>query len=186
MKKYLLIFLLSTGIANAQMTTEQLNLVPWPQKINLNEGIFTLDKNFKVNITGNPNPRIFVAATRFLRRLDGRTGQFFDQGFVTKTNEFPEAQLQINCVNAGVIKIYEDESYQLDIQNNKITINATSDLGAIHGLETLLQMLQNDANSFYFPNTKISTLSLQAFSTAAIERVICFSLASLCTSSKFT
>ena len=156
MKKYLLIFLLSTGIANAQMTKEQLNLVPWPQKINLNEGIFTLDKNFKVNITGNPNPRIFVAATRFLRRLDGRTGQFFDQGFVTKTNEFPEAQLQINCVNAGVIKIYEDESYQLDIQNNKITINATSDLGAIHGLETLLQMLQNDANSFYFPNTKIS------------------------------
>ena len=156
MKKYLLILLSSTWITNAQITKEQLNLVPWPQKVDLNEGVFTLNKNFKVNITGNPNPRIFLAATRFLRRLDGRTGQFFDQGFATKINEFPEAQLQINCGNGGVIKIYEDESYQLDIQNNKITINATSDLGAMHGLETLLQLLQNDATTFYFPNTKIS------------------------------
>ncbi len=156
MKKYLLVLLLITGISNAQITKEQLNLVPWPQNVNLNEGVFTLNKNFKVNITGNPNPRIFAAATRFLRRLDGRTGQFFNQGFATKINEFPEAQLQINCSNEGVIKIYEDESYQLDIQNNKISINATSDLGAMHALETLLQLLQNDAISFYFPNTKIS------------------------------
>lgn len=81
---------------------------------------------------------------------------FFQQGFITKLNEVPNAELQINCTKNGKIGLYEDESYHLDITQNKITINATSDLGALHGLETLLQMLQNNNTSFYFPVSKIS------------------------------
>jgi hexosaminidase len=130
--------------------------MPWPQSIVLNDGNFTLTKNFKVNVTGNANPRIFGGVTRFLRRLDGRTGIFFEQGFITKLNEVPIAELQINCTKSGKIGLYEDESYHLDIKQNNIIINATSDLGALHGLETLLQLLQNNSNSFYFPNAQIS------------------------------
>ncbi len=154
--KYIFILLLSSIIANAQLKTDALNLMPWPQNINSTDGDFALNKNFKVNITGNPNPRIFARTTQFLRRLDGRTGQFFEQGFVTKVNEFPSAQLQINCAQSGRIGINEDESYQLEIKSDKITINATSDLGALHALETLLQLLQNNSNSYYFPTATIS------------------------------
>jgi hexosaminidase len=75
--------------------------------------------------------------TNFLRRLDGRTGLFLEQAYVT-TNEFPAAELQINCERKGRVGLNEDESYQLSIVSNKITINATTDLGALHGLETLL------------------------------------------------
>jgi hexosaminidase len=32
------------------------------------------------------------------------------------------------------VGLNEDESYQLSIVSNKITINATTDLGALHGL----------------------------------------------------
>lgn len=156
--KYILILLFTGIITNAQITKESLNLMPWPQKITLNEGGFTLNKDFKVNISGNPNSRIFVGATNFLRRLDGRTGLFFEQGFITKINEAPEAQLQINCVRNGKIGLYEDESYQLEIQPNKITINATTDLGALHALETLLQLLQNNSTSFYLPTATITDL----------------------------
>ncbi|TCN58986.1 beta-N-acetylhexosaminidase [Flavobacterium circumlabens] len=154
--KYLLVLLLAGFTSGAQIQKEQLNLMPWPQSIVLNDGSFTLTKNFKVNITGNPNPRIFGGVTRFLRRLDGRTGIFFEQGFIAKLNEVPTAELQINCTKSGKIALYEDESYHLDISQNKITINATSDLGALHGLETLLQLLQNNGTSFYFPNSQIS------------------------------
>ncbi|MBP4142369.1 family 20 glycosylhydrolase [Flavobacterium sp. P4023] len=132
--------------------------MPWPKNINLTDGTFTINKNFKVNITGNPNPRIFVGVTRFLRRLDGRTGLFFQQDFITKINQEPSAELQINCVQSGKIELYEDESYQLEIQSDKIIINATSDLGALHGLETLLQLLQNNSTSYYFPTVKITDL----------------------------
>ncbi|MFV8346113.1 beta-N-acetylhexosaminidase [Flavobacterium sp. ZB4P13] len=154
--KYILILLFTGIIANAQIKKEQLDLMPWPQNINLTQGTFALSKNFKVNITGNPNSRIFVGATNFLRRLDGRTGLFLQQGFVTKINEVPTAELQINCVKNGKIGLYEDESYQLEIQSNKIIINATTDLGALHALETLLQMLQNNSTSYYFPTAMIT------------------------------
>ena len=154
--KYFFLLFLSSFLANAQVKTDGLNLMPWPQSISVRNGSFALDKNFKVNITGNPNPRIFARASQFLRRLDGRTGLFFNQGFLTKINEFPSAQLQINCSQSGKIGINQDESYQLEIQFNKITINANSDLGAIHALETLLQLLQNNNNSYYFPTATIS------------------------------
>lgn len=154
--KYFLILLLVSFVSNAQITTEQLNLMPWPQNIKLTAGTFALSKKFKVNITGNPNPRIFIGATNFVRRLDGRTGLFLEQSFLTKIDESPEAELQINCVRNGKIEINEDESYQLIITSNKITINATSDLGALHGLETLLQLLQNNSTAYYFPVVEIT------------------------------
>ena len=153
--KFILIVLLA-GVVNAQIQKEQLNLMPWPQNINLSVGTFALSKNFKINITGNPNPRIFIGATNFIRRLDGRTGLFLEQAFVTKTNEYPEAELQINCVRNGKIEINEDETYQLAVTTTKIVINATTDLGALHGLETLLQLLQNSSTSYYFPIVEIS------------------------------
>ena len=154
--KYILILLFFAFATNAQIQKEQLDLMPWPQNINLTAGTFALSKSFKVNITGNPNSRIFIGATRFLRRLDGRTGLFLEQSFLTKINESPEAELQINCVRNGKIEINEDESYKLTITSNKITINATSDLGALHGLETLLQLLQNNSTSYYFPTVEIT------------------------------
>ena len=156
--KHLLILLFIGFIANAQIKEEQLDLMPWPQNINLTNGTFALTKNFKVNITGNPNSRIFVGATNFLRRLDGRTGLFLEQGFVIKNNEVPAAELQINCVRNGKIGLYEDESYQLDIQSNKIIITSTTDLGALHALESLLQMLQNNNTSYYFPTAMITDM----------------------------
>jgi len=154
--KYIFFFLFASFITTAQVSKEQLNLIPWPQNISISEGSFILTKEFKVNVTGVPNERIFIAATNFLRRLDGRTGMFFNQGFVTGINEVPSAQLQINCKRNGKIELYEDESYVLDVKKDKITINATSDLGALHALETLLQLMQNNSNSFYFPVSTIS------------------------------
>lgn len=154
--KYLIIFLFASFVTSAQIKKEQLDVMPWPQNLTLTGGTFALTKDFKVNITGAPNSRVFLGATNFLRRLDGRTGLFFNQGFITKANETPTAQLQINCVRGGKIELYEDESYLLVITGNNITINATTDLGALHALETLLQLLQNDSKSYYFPNVKIS------------------------------
>ncbi|TRX40829.1 beta-N-acetylhexosaminidase [Flavobacterium restrictum] len=156
--KYIVLLLFVGFFANGQPATESLNLMPWPQKIEVKSGVFTLDKKFKVTITGMPNARIFAAITRFLSRLDGRTGLFLEQGLITKLNEAPTAQLQINCLREGKIGLYEDESYHLDIQQNNINLTATTDLGAMHGLETLLQLLQNNSTSFYFPAVTISDM----------------------------
>ncbi|MES2240317.1 MAG: family 20 glycosylhydrolase [Bacteroidota bacterium] len=154
--KFFSILLFVSFLTNAQLQKEHLDLMPWPQKVEVTSGIFLLNKDFKINCTGNPDLRILKGATRFLRRLDERTGFFFNQGFVTKLNEFPEAELQINCVRKGKIALNEEESYQLSVTSNKILINATTDLGALHALETLLQLLQNNGTEFYFPAIEIT------------------------------
>jgi hexosaminidase len=154
--RYILFLFFVVISSTAQMKLDDLNLMPWPQTINLQEGSFVLTKNFKVNITGNPNPRVFTGATQFVRRLDERTGLFLEQAFLTKVNEVPEAQLQINIIRHGEIKLNEDESYRLRVESNVIRIDATTDLGALHGLETLLQLLQNTSTWYYFPIATIS------------------------------
>ncbi|VXB98638.1 Beta-N-acetylhexosaminidase [Flavobacterium sp. 9AF] len=156
LKIILFVLLLNGTIFSQNKSIEQLNLIPWPQNIILNEGGFIINTDFKINISGHVNPRIFKASTNFLRRLDGRTGLFFKQGYITNVNEEPKAQLQINCNRAGQIGLYEDESYTIEITSNKINITSITDLGAIHALETLLQLLQNSNNQFYFPNSSIS------------------------------
>ncbi len=154
--KYLSFLLLIVSVSYAQFKKEQLNLMPWPQKVEVGSAVFLLNKDFKINITGNPDVRIFKSATRFLRRLDERTGLFLNQAYVTKWNEFPEAELQINCLRKGKVGLQEDESYSLSVLSNKIQINATTDLGALHALETLSQLLQNNGTEFYFPAVEIT------------------------------
>jgi hypothetical protein len=39
--KYIVILLLIAFVSNAQITKEQLNLMPWPQNITLTSGTFT-------------------------------------------------------------------------------------------------------------------------------------------------
>jgi hexosaminidase len=73
-----------------------------------------------------------------------------EQAYVTKVNEFLAAELQINCERKGRVGLNEDEKLSASIVSNKITINATTDLGALHGLETLLQLMQNNGSSFIF------------------------------------
>ncbi|MEN9909977.1 MAG: hypothetical protein RLZZ540_3136 [Bacteroidota bacterium] len=152
----LFFILLIVFVSHAQVKNEQLNLMPWPQKVVLSSAVFMLNKDFKINCTGNPDLRILKGATRFLRRLDERTGLFFNQGFATKLNEFPEALLQINCQRNGRVGLQEDETYQLSVLSNAITINATTDLGALHALKTLSQLLQNNGTEFYFPAVEIT------------------------------
>jgi hexosaminidase len=57
--------------------------------------------------------------------LDGR--DCFRASLLTKTNEYPEAELQINCTRNGKIEINEDESYRLTV-TSKIAIDATTEI----------------------------------------------------------
>lgn len=154
--RYLSFFLLFVFNANAQLTSNSLNIMPWPQKINVTNNKFVLTKDFKINCGGVSNPRIFKGATQFLRRLDERTGLFFYQDFVNEHSKFLQAELQINYERIGNVGLNEAEEYQLSILPSKIKINAITDLGALHALETLSQMLQNNGTQFYFPTAEIS------------------------------
>lgn len=141
-----------TSVAPSQKT---LNLMPVPQKMDIKEGKLYIDSTFRLAIQGKPDQRIYSAATRFLRRLDEQTILWFKQDQVNHTDRDSKALLQINVQKPGKIQLKEDESYQLEIGTDKIQLNAATEIGAMYGMETLLQLLEADEKGFYFPQVSI-------------------------------
>ena len=129
--------------------------MPMPAKVEVQKGEYRLTPEFRLGITGQFHQRLFGASTRFLRRLDGRIGLFFKQGFVQDDNQPELAKLKIQVNRVGQVALYEDESYELNVSVNEITLKAENDIGAMRGLETLLQLLKADEKGYYFPAVNI-------------------------------
>ncbi len=151
----LLFILVSVSFLAAQNFDGLSNLMPVPAKVIKLEGKFRLDSVFSISVFGNPNKRLYGAATRMLRHLSGRTGFFFHQDIVTKDSKNDSAQFIINCNNPGKLGLREDESYTLSITPDKVVLSAETDLGDLHGLETFIQLLSVDSAGYYFPAVKI-------------------------------
>ncbi|MDZ7290934.1 MAG: family 20 glycosylhydrolase [candidate division KSB1 bacterium] len=143
----------STVFAQEQPT--KLELMPMPAKIQWQVGKFRLTDTFKIAITGNPDQRLFSGATRVLRRLAGRTGLFFPQDFLRPEATVNSPSLTINCERPGQVKFGEDESYTLTISPSQILLTVKTDLGALRGLETFLQLLAVDEQGYFFPAVTI-------------------------------
>jgi hexosaminidase len=129
--------------------------MPIPSSIEWTGGQFILDSTFTLAVTGNPHERIYPAATRMLRRLSGRTGLFFTQDFITASSGIDNPAIVINVASPGKVDVNMDETYTLTISSNSVTIEAQTDIGAIRGMETLLQMLSADKGGYFFLNAII-------------------------------
>lgn len=153
-KQTLIAAMMIVSFANAQ--TPQKLLIPAPNEIVQNDLKFHLTTDFTISVNGNPDDRIYGGASRMLQRLKGRTGLFIKQFEVSRHNYNSQGSLQIEVIRPGINKVNEDESYSLEITENQITLKAETDLGALHGLETLLQLLQNNNGSYFFPGCTIN------------------------------
>ncbi len=132
-----------------------LNLMPVPASISLGEGEFAITKDFNVSIDGSTDSRIYSATTRFLVRLKNRTGIFINQGFIDSSIINSGGSLHILIDEPGVVKFGEDESYTLTVTSSSIELKAQTDIGALRGLETILQLVSANSNGYYIPAIKI-------------------------------
>ena len=119
--KKILLFVLVTTSLNAQNLKTDLSLMPWPKEIKENSTKFKIDENLLITINGEDSGRVRNAAFSFLRRLTDRTGIFLNEGF--PKFEDNSAQIQINFKSIAKLTINDDESYNLIVNNNKISIN---------------------------------------------------------------
>lgn len=138
-------------LASIAMIAQTLSLMPVPEHVSPGSGKFILTHSFDIAIHGNPENRIYPYATRVLRRLSGRTGLFFPQDLITSSSTADTADCIISVERPGKVVLNEDESYTLEVKPNNISLKAVTDLGAMRGMETLLQLLQNDEQHYFFP-----------------------------------
>jgi len=133
------------------------NLMPIPAEVKVNDNHIGIDQRFRISVNGNSNKRIYAEASRFIRRLSNKTGIFLDkQGYVTpQDSNNISATLLIHVRRPGKLKLGEDENYAIETNTTQVVITTATDLGAIHALETLLQLVSTDTNGYYFPGVSI-------------------------------
>ncbi len=140
--------LMSQTLAN-ESKDHNLKLMPMPASVELKEGRHRIGSNFTIQLAGNSEERLRNYIRRFMRRLSGRTGLFFKNN-----HPLPEAgkvHLRIQYDRIGQLQLHENEDYRLEVQPGIITLSATTDFGVMRGLETLLQLLDGDKRSYFFP-----------------------------------
>ncbi|OYV86595.1 MAG: beta-hexosaminidase, partial [Ignavibacteriae bacterium 37-53-5] len=150
-----IIAILLSATAYGEQTENRLDLMPWPAKVELSAGEYRIDNNFEVEITGHGTGRLNRAAGRMLRKLSGSTGLFFSQDYISPDSVVRNPSMEIHVDRRGHLKLHEDESYELDVTPVRVLLTAKTDIGALRGIETLLQLLEADSAGYYFPAVKI-------------------------------
>src|SRR5260370_30131354 len=119
-------------------------LMPIPVTVRPATGKLTLDSTFKAELVSAPDVRLDAAIGRFVVRLSRQTGipMLGLQDAATK--------LRVDCASPGndYPTLGEDESYTLDVTSEGALLKAPTRAGALHGLETLGQLVTLTQDGF--------------------------------------
>ena len=143
--------------AISQVEMKDFNLMPWPKNIQQTNANFNITSNLTLSFNGNDSQnRVHTASVNFLRHLSNKTGVFLNHGFPIEKNNKQAASIEITFNTVSNLSINTDESYKLTVTPNKIAINATTDVGALRGLSTLLQLVTNNVSTYFIPGVVIN------------------------------
>ena len=142
-------------MATASLRAQNNNLMPQPAEISYGQGRLALSGNFRVALAGYTEPRLQRAAARFLRSLSAQTGIPLGDAL---EGDASKALLVIQCNHAGeaVQSAKEDESYKLEVTSQQARLTAATPVGVLRGVETLLQLVDLDAQGFGAPAVRIN------------------------------
>jgi hexosaminidase len=137
---------------NPVMTTAQepaLNLLPLPASAHSGTGSLGVDSSFSVAFTGHTEPRLERAGDRSLRQLARQTGLLL----ALKPAKTAKATLVVQTDHASkeIQELGEDESYVLEVTTTGARLTAPTPLGAMHGLQTFLQLVDVSPGGFAAP-----------------------------------
>jgi hexosaminidase len=147
--------LILCGISFAQdLQNQRRNLMPVPANVAWKNGRLPVNKTFSIAISGKTDQRLKSYLSRVMRRLEGRTIFEFSR---EPSNDSANSNLLIETQSTGNVipKLGDDESYTLEINDKQAKLTAATTVGAMRGLETLLQLLERDKDGFYFPAVSI-------------------------------
>ena len=148
--------LILCSLLHPAMTIAQqpaLNLMPLPANVQPGTGSLRVDSAFSVAFTGYTEPRLERASERFLRQLARQTGL----PLALKPSKTGKATLVIQTDHASkeIQEVGEDESYILDVSTASARLRAATPLGAMHGLQTFLQLVDVSPDGFAAPAVTI-------------------------------
>lgn len=148
----IILFFVFTAVVFAQNPPE-LAVMPMPSSIKPSAGEFVLPAKVTVSLSGAKDKRLDRAANRFLTALAKKTAV----PVTAKAGKSEAATVVVHIDHASkqVQEVGDDESYTVEITPSSIRIHAPTTLGAMYGLQTLLQTIQPGRNGFTAPSVTI-------------------------------
>jgi hexosaminidase len=146
--QFLLSVFLFSFFAMAQIPSSP-NFMPVPAKVQVGAGQLLVDQSFTAVSTGQRDVRLDLGIARFLDQVSLQTGMQLNGQPADASN----ATLAISAGNAGrkVQELDEDESYTLEITSSRATLTVANALGALHGLQTFVQLIEPTPVGFAVP-----------------------------------
>lgn len=144
-----ILFLLITSADNLysqDKLSNQINIIPRPESIEVKDGNILIDANLNV-IIDKKNPKLFPIE------------KYFSEKVLRKLNGSEDKAQAVGDSNFGKEIIFEldstlgylgDEGYKLDITENGIRSSAYQSNGLFHSIQTLRQLLPDDFESDSF------------------------------------
>ena len=128
--------------------TEFVNtLMPPPAQLTAGSGRLALAPGFSASADKFHDDRMDGAIAWAMERLRTQTG--------VAPGGSPELVVSVDGAGEPIQGLDEDESYSLDITGQGAHLHAATDVGAMRGLETLLQLVQSDGQGFWLPVVSI-------------------------------
>ncbi|HMG85045.1 MAG TPA: family 20 glycosylhydrolase [Terracidiphilus sp.] len=122
--------------------------MPMPQHVVQAEGQLKIDANFTIALEGYTDARLESARKRFLNTLSRETG-------IPYHDEVTSGPAVLTVKTAGVdnaaLELGENESYRLEVTSTHALLTAPNPLGAMHGLQTFLQLVAITPEGFSTP-----------------------------------
>ena len=114
--------------------------MPMPSSIKSGDGALAITPDFGIRLSGYKEPRLEAATARMTDRIAELTGI---PPTSPTTAQTPALTVNVKAPSKAVQFPDEDESYQLTVAPTGATLAAPNPLGALHGLETFYQLIEN-------------------------------------------
>ena len=142
-----------TGVAPAQPAASSQSqfvntLMPQPAQLAVSSGGLDISHGVGISLDKFHDDRLDNAVAWARERLQEQTGTMMQAGAVPVV-------ISVDGPGQAVQGLDEDETYTLDITAQRAHLHAATDVGAMRGLETLLQLVQSDGNGFWLPLVSI-------------------------------
>ena len=122
-----------------------------PASVQQGSGMLPVTPSFSVSVTGAHDPALDAGVQRFVAQLSWQTGIPF------RPKAGAAATLTVHADKAldSLLKLGDDESYQLTVTDSGAQLTAPTTLGALHGLQTFLQLVAITPSGFAAPAVTI-------------------------------
>lgn len=132
---------------------DTLGLMPVPSSIQFNSGRLAVAQEFSVALSGRRDPVLDRAVSRFFLHLSQLTGMPFSAP--PSNPSMATFVVEIKEPARPVLQLGDDESYVLDVDSSHARLTAPTTLGALHGLQTFLQLVQISPGGYFVPAVHI-------------------------------